>query len=216
MRQSQLCLRDTSVKQLAARWMDSDFLVPRAEGLRVLGCVWNSTLFPGRAPEGHVLLTSFAGGALNPEMCAWSEERIASAVHEDLARVLNINAKPVARHVHIYHARDSAVQPGTWINSCGIEMDMRRDAGTFSGRKLFGRPGDGRVRGTRIPRCGRSRKVFERRRLNFSLWAGDGICAPVEWRDVLRLRESGACLLPFPKSVEPRNAAGDFRQSQQM
>jgi oxygen-dependent protoporphyrinogen oxidase len=78
------------------------FLVPRAEGLRVLGCVWNSTLFPGRAPEGHVLLTSFAGGALNPEMCTWSEERIASAVHEDLARVLNINEQPVARHVHIY------------------------------------------------------------------------------------------------------------------
>jgi oxygen-dependent protoporphyrinogen oxidase len=78
------------------------FLVPRAEGLRVLGCVWNSTLFPGRAPEGHVLLTSFAGGALNPEMCTWSEERIASAVHEDLARVLNIKAQPVTRHVHIY------------------------------------------------------------------------------------------------------------------
>ena len=58
------------------------FLVPRAEGLRVLGCVWNSALFLGRAPEGHVLLTSFAGGALNPELCAWSEERIASAVHE--------------------------------------------------------------------------------------------------------------------------------------
>jgi oxygen-dependent protoporphyrinogen oxidase len=78
------------------------FLVPRAEGLRVLGCVWNSTLFPGRAPEGHVLLTSFAGGALNPEMCTWSEERIAAAVHQDLARVLNINEQPVARHAHIY------------------------------------------------------------------------------------------------------------------
>jgi len=78
------------------------FLVPRAERLRVLGCVWNSTLFPGRAREGHVLLTSFAGGALNPEMCTWSEERIATAVHEDLARVLNINEQPVGRHVHIY------------------------------------------------------------------------------------------------------------------
>jgi len=78
------------------------FLVPRAEGLRVLGCVWNSTLFPGRAPEGRVLLTSFAGGAMNPEMCAWSEERIASAVHQDLTRVLNISEQPVARHVHIY------------------------------------------------------------------------------------------------------------------
>jgi oxygen-dependent protoporphyrinogen oxidase len=78
------------------------FLVPRTEGLRVLGCVWNSALFPARAPEGHVLLTSFAGGALNPELCSWNEEQIASAVHEDLAHVLNISEAPVVQSVHIY------------------------------------------------------------------------------------------------------------------
>jgi protoporphyrinogen/coproporphyrinogen III oxidase len=78
------------------------FLVPRAEGLRVLGCVWNSASFLGRAPEGHVLLTSFAGGALNPELCAWSEERIASAVHEDISRVLNISEAPVVQSVQVY------------------------------------------------------------------------------------------------------------------
>lgn len=78
------------------------FLVPRAEGLRVLGCVWNSALFPKRAPDGNVLVTSFAGGALNPEMCSWSEERIASTVHEDLARVLNISESPVFQHVQVY------------------------------------------------------------------------------------------------------------------
>src|ERR1039457_4213081 len=90
-------------RESVGRMLDGfGFLVPRAEGLRVLGCVWNSSLFPGRAPEGHVLLTSFAGGAMNPEMCTWGEERIASAVHEDLERVLNINEEPIARHVHVY------------------------------------------------------------------------------------------------------------------
>jgi oxygen-dependent protoporphyrinogen oxidase len=78
------------------------FLVPRKEGLRVLGCVWNSALFPGRAPEGHVLLTSFAAGALNPELCSWNEERISAAIHEDISRVLNITAQPVVQSVHVY------------------------------------------------------------------------------------------------------------------
>ncbi len=78
------------------------FLVPRSEGLRVLGCVWNSALFPNRAPQDHVLVTSFAGGALNPELCTWNEEQVSSAVHEDLVRVLNISEKPVVQSVHIH------------------------------------------------------------------------------------------------------------------
>ncbi len=77
------------------------FLIPRKEGLRTLGTVWNTSLFPGRAPEGHVLLTSFAGGATDTEICGWSEDRIAATVHEELARVLDLRESPVARHVHI-------------------------------------------------------------------------------------------------------------------
>ena len=44
------------------------FLVPRDEGLRVLGTVWNSSLFAGRAPDGMDCFTSFAGGATDPEL----------------------------------------------------------------------------------------------------------------------------------------------------
>jgi oxygen-dependent protoporphyrinogen oxidase len=86
-----------------ARSLDGfGFLVPRKEGLRVLGTVFDSSLFPGRAPEGHVLLTSFAGGATNPELCTWPEDRIAAAIHEDLARILGISEAPVIQRVHVY------------------------------------------------------------------------------------------------------------------
>jgi oxygen-dependent protoporphyrinogen oxidase len=78
------------------------FLVPRKENLRILGTVFNSSLFPGRAPDGHVLLTSFAGGATNPELCAWPEDRIAAAIHEDLARILRISEPPVIQRVCVY------------------------------------------------------------------------------------------------------------------
>lgn len=38
-------------------------LIPREEGLRTLGCIWTSCLFPNRAPEGMTLLSCFMGGA---------------------------------------------------------------------------------------------------------------------------------------------------------
>ena len=47
------------------------FLVPRTEGLRLLGTVWNSFLFAGRAPETPEKMasfTSFVGGATDPEI----------------------------------------------------------------------------------------------------------------------------------------------------
>jgi protoporphyrinogen/coproporphyrinogen III oxidase len=71
------------------------FLVPRSSGLTVLGTVWNSSLFPGRAPEGHVLLTSFVGGATNPSITRFSEEQLAAQVDAEVSPVLSIGKKPV-------------------------------------------------------------------------------------------------------------------------
>ena len=72
------------------------FLVPRSEKLRTLGTVWNSSLFPGRAPEGRIAITSFVGGATDPEFCEKPEDEIKTIVHAENARVLGINGPPVA------------------------------------------------------------------------------------------------------------------------
>src|SRR5262249_53733324 len=50
------------------------FLVPQSERLSILGTVFNSLLFPGRAPQGRLLLTSYLGGALKPEAFDWPDE----------------------------------------------------------------------------------------------------------------------------------------------
>jgi oxygen-dependent protoporphyrinogen oxidase len=78
------------------------FLVPRSEGLRVLGAVFSSSLFAGRAPEGMVCFTSFAGGATDPKMCDLSDEKIVEIVGSEVASVLGITGRPVAAHVHRY------------------------------------------------------------------------------------------------------------------
>jgi oxygen-dependent protoporphyrinogen oxidase len=66
------------------------FLVPRSAGLRVLGTVWNSSLFPGRAPDGQVLLTSFVGGATDPGAAALSPEELTSLVDSEVAPLMKI------------------------------------------------------------------------------------------------------------------------------
>jgi len=78
------------------------FLVPRSEGLRVLGTVWNSSLFPGRAPDGMACFTSFAGGATDPGLCKLSDEEIAEIVCGEVGRILRITGKPVTTLVHRY------------------------------------------------------------------------------------------------------------------
>jgi protoporphyrinogen/coproporphyrinogen III oxidase len=78
------------------------FLVPRSAGLRVLGTVWNSSLFPKRAPQGYVLLTSFVGGATDPQAITLSPEGLFAAVHREIAPLLSIREKPVFSNVQIY------------------------------------------------------------------------------------------------------------------
>jgi protoporphyrinogen/coproporphyrinogen III oxidase len=78
------------------------FLVPRSSGLSVLGSVWNSSLFPGRAPEGHVLLTNFVGGATNPGAIQQTPESLASQLHRELKPILGIRKDPAFSNVTIW------------------------------------------------------------------------------------------------------------------
>jgi oxygen-dependent protoporphyrinogen oxidase len=78
------------------------FLVPRSAGLNSLGSVWNSSLFPNRAPDGQVLLTSFVGGATNPQAVTRSSQELISLVHREITPVLNLRREPVFSNVEIY------------------------------------------------------------------------------------------------------------------
>lgn len=77
-------------------------LVPRSERLRVLGAVFSSSLFPGRAPEGMVSFASFAGGATDPGLCDLSGSEIAEIVCGEVARILGIKGEPVTTYVYRY------------------------------------------------------------------------------------------------------------------
>ncbi len=92
------------------------FLVPRSERLGINGNLWPDSLFPGRAPGGRVLLTSYVGGARHPQRADWGDERLVDTVLGDLRSLLGLSAAPeylrVDRHTQalpLYHGNYSAL-----------------------------------------------------------------------------------------------------------
>lgn len=69
-------------------------LIPRREGCETLGVLFSSTLFPGRAPAGHVLLTAFIGGARNPGAPAHEDAALVARVVQDLQPLLGVIGTP--------------------------------------------------------------------------------------------------------------------------
>lgn len=80
------------------------YLIPKAEGRSTLGTLWDSSIFPNRAPEGHVLLRSMMGGATNMGAIDLSEEEVKKRTMDDLWQIMRIAAKPdfvrIFRHPH--------------------------------------------------------------------------------------------------------------------
>ncbi|MDR5638606.1 MULTISPECIES: protoporphyrinogen oxidase [unclassified Thermosynechococcus] len=67
-------------------------LIPRGQGIRTLGTIWSSCLFPQRTPAGWQVFTSFIGGATDPDLASLSEETIVQQVQQDLSRLLDLPA----------------------------------------------------------------------------------------------------------------------------
>ena len=70
------------------------YLVTRPERLATLGVVWESSLFPGRAPEGMALLRVFLGGARRPDVARLDAAAAIALARDELQRVMGITAAP--------------------------------------------------------------------------------------------------------------------------
>ncbi len=80
-------------------------LCPSGEQRKVLGTLWPSSLFPGRAPEGMVLTTSFIGGARHPELAQQDEEELIEMVIREQRNLVGATGDPVmARTTRWSHA----------------------------------------------------------------------------------------------------------------
>ncbi|MBI3015457.1 MAG: protoporphyrinogen oxidase [Candidatus Tectomicrobia bacterium] len=76
------------------------FVVPAVENRDILACTFASVKFPGRAPDGTVLLRAFLGGATRPDLAQRDDAELEAAVHRELCVLLGIEAEPLFVEIH--------------------------------------------------------------------------------------------------------------------
>jgi protoporphyrinogen/coproporphyrinogen III oxidase len=77
-------------------------LIPKVEGFKILGTIFSSSLFPNRAPAGHLTLTSYVGGERFPELAALPAEKLFALTCEDLRVLLGVKGRPTFQHCVFY------------------------------------------------------------------------------------------------------------------
>jgi oxygen-dependent protoporphyrinogen oxidase len=133
------------------------FVVPRVEGRGILACTFASVKYPGRAPEGMVLLRCFLGGALDERVLEKGDDDLLAVARSELGEALGVRAEPVLARVRRWPFAMPQYRVGHLDRVAAI------------GRVMEGVPGlglaGGGYRGVGIPDCVRSGEVAAARAL---------------------------------------------------
>ncbi len=101
-------------------------LVPGQEKRTALGVLWSSSIFPGLAPDGRVLLRCMAGGAGNPGAMTLSDDELVKRMLADLGPLLGLRGEPELVNI-IRHGRAIAQYvPGHLARLAAIDAAAAR------------------------------------------------------------------------------------------
>jgi oxygen-dependent protoporphyrinogen oxidase len=78
------------------------FLVAAGEPLAIDACTWSSLKWPGRAPEGTILLRCFLGSR-DPRVLDDSNQEIVAAVESDLRATMGVRGAPILTRLARFH-----------------------------------------------------------------------------------------------------------------
>ena len=108
----------------------SGFVVPRVEpGLSITAATWISSKWPGRAPDDHVLLRGFVGGARQPDALTRSDATLIDTVRDDLSRLLAIRDNPVLARVYRWPQANPQLNVGHLARVAAVDKRLARIPG---------------------------------------------------------------------------------------
>lgn len=121
----------------------SGFVVPRVESSPLLAATWVSSKWPGRAPDGHVLLRGFLGGGRDPGRLDHSDSELVRLAHDALASTLNIEGEPVLTLLSRFPRQSPQYEVGHLSRVASIQERLSAVPGLFlagSGFRAIGIP----------------------------------------------------------------------------
>ncbi|MFG0333851.1 MAG: protoporphyrinogen oxidase [Maioricimonas sp. JB049] len=139
-------------------------VIPHIEQRQILAVSFLSRKFHGRAPEGRVVLRTFVGGALQPELLEQSDDDLISMVHGELRDILGVEGEPDFVRVARWHRKMPQYHIGHLERVQQIESLTRRSPGLFIAGNAY--------HGVGIPDCIRSGEQAAQRALETLAAAG--------------------------------------------
>jgi len=114
-------------------------LIPRDQGYRMLGCIWDSQLFAGRAPTGHLLVRAMLGGAVDPEAAGLDDNGLVQLTRREIGSLFGVTAEPLYAHVANWKRAIPQYDLGHPRRVNRIEADLKATPGVFlAGNGLYG------------------------------------------------------------------------------
>jgi oxygen-dependent protoporphyrinogen oxidase len=105
------------------------FVVPQIEGRPIIACTFSSVKYPGRAPDGCVLLRVFLGGAMNEAIVEEDDARLVAICRSQLGELMGVSADPLLSRVSRYPKAMPQYQVGHLARVEAIEQRLRHHPG---------------------------------------------------------------------------------------
>jgi protoporphyrinogen/coproporphyrinogen III oxidase len=104
-------------------------LTTAAAHLPVLGVLWDSSIFPDRAPPGGKILRTMLGGQRNPELARLDEALLVARAREGILRSMGVDATPDVVYVHRWERGIPNYGPGHLATVAAIDAAVARHPG---------------------------------------------------------------------------------------
>jgi oxygen-dependent protoporphyrinogen oxidase len=106
-------------------------LCPSNQRARLLGVLWSTSIFKGRAPEGKIVLRCMAGGAANPEAIGLTDDRLVGLCMEQLAPLYGIKGDPERAWIIRHERAIAQYERGHLARMKEISLRLRSNPGLF-------------------------------------------------------------------------------------